>query len=83
MNPIFRQVALIGKYHAAVAPPLAASMRAALDDIAEFLTAQGCQVVVERDTAAVAVPISTAGVVPPKFLPVIVSVVPTILSASI
>lgn len=54
MNPIFRQVALIGKYHAAVAPPLAASMRAALEDIAEFLTAQGCRVVVERDTAAVA-----------------------------
>jgi NAD+ kinase len=54
MNPIFRQVALIGKYHAAVAPPLAASMRAALEDIAEFLTAQGCRVIVERDTAAVA-----------------------------
>jgi NAD+ kinase len=54
MNSIFRQVALIGKYHAAVAPPLAASMRAALEDIADFLTAQGCRVVVERDTAAVA-----------------------------
>jgi NAD+ kinase len=54
MNSIFRQVALIGKYHAAVAPPLAASMRAALEDIADFLSAQGCRVVVERDTAAVA-----------------------------
>ena len=54
MNSIFRQVALIGKYHAAVAPALAASMRAALEDIAQFLTSQGCEVVVERDTAAVA-----------------------------
>jgi NAD+ kinase len=53
MNSIFRQVALIGKYHAAVAPALAASMRAALEGIAEFLTSQGCHVVVERDTAAV------------------------------
>ena len=54
MISIFRQVALIGKYHAAVAPALAASMRTALEEIAEFLTSQGCQVVVERDTADVA-----------------------------
>jgi NAD+ kinase len=54
MNSIFRQVALIGKYHAAVAPALAASMRTVLEEIAEFLTSQGCHVVVERDTAAVA-----------------------------
>jgi NAD+ kinase len=54
MNPIFRQVALIGKYHAAVAPALAASMRAGLEDIARFLASQGCEVVVERETAAVA-----------------------------
>jgi NAD+ kinase len=54
MKSIFRQVALIGKYHAAVAPALAASMRTALEEIAEFLTSQGCHVVVERDTAAVA-----------------------------
>jgi NAD+ kinase len=53
MKSIFRQVALIGKYHAAVAPTVAASMRAALEDIADFLTSQGCQVLVERDTAAV------------------------------
>jgi NAD+ kinase len=51
MKSIFRQVALIGKYHAAVAPALAASMRVALEDIAQFLTSQGCEVVVERDTA--------------------------------
>ena len=53
MKSIFRQVALIGKYHAAVAPALAASARAALEGIAEFLTSQGCHVVVERDTASV------------------------------
>ena len=53
MKSIFRQVALIGKYHAAVAPAVAASMRAALEDIADFLTSQGCQVLVERDTAAI------------------------------
>jgi len=51
MKSIFRQVALIGKYHAAVAPAVAASTRAALEDIAGFLGAQGCEVVVERDTA--------------------------------
>lgn len=54
MKSIFRQVALIGKYHAPAAPAAAASTRAALEDIADFLTAQGCEVVVERDTAAVA-----------------------------
>jgi NAD+ kinase len=53
MKSIFRQVALIGKYHAAVAPPVAASTRAALEDIAQFLASQGCEVLVERDTAAV------------------------------
>jgi len=53
MKSIFRQVALIGKYHAAVAPALAATMRTALEEIAEFLACQGCHVVVERDTAAV------------------------------
>jgi NAD+ kinase len=54
MNCIFRQVALIGKHHAAVTPEQAASMRTALEEIAEFLASQGCNVVVERDTAAVA-----------------------------
>src|SRR6186713_2679215 len=52
MNSIFRQVALIGKYHAAVASPVAASTRSALEDIANFLASQGCEVVVEHDTAA-------------------------------
>ena len=52
MKSIFRQVALIGKYHAAIPPALAASTRAALEDIASFLEQAGCEVVVERDTAA-------------------------------
>lgn len=52
MKSIFRQVGLFGKYQAAAAPALAASTRAALEDVAEFLSAQGCEVVVERDTAA-------------------------------
>jgi NAD+ kinase len=52
MKSIFRQVALIGKYHAAPAPAMAASTRAALEDIANFLASQGCEVVVESDTAA-------------------------------
>ena len=51
MKSIFRQVALVGKYHAAVPPALAASSRAALEEIAQFLAAQGCEVVLERDTA--------------------------------
>jgi NAD+ kinase len=51
MKSIFRQVGLFGKYQATAAPALAASTRAALEDIAEFLAAQGCEVVVERDTA--------------------------------
>jgi len=54
MNSIFRHVALIGKYHAALAPAVAASMRAGLEEIANFLAAQGCEVMVEGDTAAVA-----------------------------
>jgi NAD+ kinase len=52
MNSIFRHVGLFGKYQAAPAPAMAAATRAVLEDIAEFLSSQGCQVVVERDTAA-------------------------------
>jgi NAD+ kinase len=52
MKSVFRQVALFGKYPSAVAPAAAASGRAALDDIAGFLADQGCEVVLERDTAA-------------------------------
>jgi NAD+ kinase len=54
MSPQFRQVALIGKYHAAASGPGAGSTRATLEDIAQFLVTQGCDVVVERDTASAA-----------------------------
>jgi len=52
MKSIFRQVALIGKYHATLSAAQAASTRATLEDIASFLGAQGCDVVMERDTAS-------------------------------
>jgi NAD+ kinase len=53
----FRQVALIGKYHAGAAEAAAAGSRAALEGIAQFLVSEGCQVSVEHDTA------STTGIV--------------------
>jgi NAD+ kinase len=56
MKSQFRQVALIGKYHAAASGSGAGSSRATLEDIAHFLGTQGCDVVVERETA------STAGI---------------------
>lgn len=56
MKSQFRQVALIGKYHAAVSGSGAGSTRATLEDIAHFLGTQGCDVIVERETA------STAGI---------------------
>lgn len=52
MKSIFRRVGLFGKYHTATPAAMAAATRAALEDIAHFLGAQGCEVVVERDTAA-------------------------------
>jgi NAD+ kinase len=52
MKSQFRHVALIGKYHAAVSGAQSGSARAALEDIAHFLTSKGCEVVVERETAA-------------------------------
>lgn len=51
MKPHFRQVALIGKYHATPSGGVAGSTRGALEDIAGFLASQGCEVVIERDTA--------------------------------
>ncbi len=44
MNSQFRHVALIGKYHAQ-------GSRSALESIAHFLSAQGCAVAIEQDTA--------------------------------
>jgi NAD+ kinase len=48
----FRHVALIGKYHAGSAASAAVGSRAALEEIAQFLLSEGCDVVVDKDTAA-------------------------------
>jgi NAD+ kinase len=53
MNSLFRHVAVIGKYHAAASGAGAAGSRAALEDIAQFLAEQGCDVAIEHDTATV------------------------------
>ena len=45
MQSLFRHVALIGKYHAH-------GSRTALENIAHFLSAQGCDVAIEQDTAS-------------------------------
>ena len=45
MKSQFRHVALIGKYHAQ-------GSRVALENIAQFLNAQGCDVAIEKDTAS-------------------------------
>lgn len=52
MKSQFRHVALIGKYQASSSGASGASSRQTLDDIAHFLMNQGCEVVVEADTAA-------------------------------
>jgi NAD+ kinase len=51
MKSQYRHVALIGKY-ATVPGAAAASTRDALEDIAHFLDSEGCEVVVEAETAA-------------------------------
>jgi NAD+ kinase len=52
MKSKFRHVALIGKYHAPVTGVGADHSRRVLEDLAHFLARQGCEVVLERDTAA-------------------------------
>jgi NAD+ kinase len=47
----FRQVALIGKYQATASGVSGASSRQAIDEIAHFLMDQGCEVVLEAETA--------------------------------
>jgi NAD+ kinase len=47
----FRQVAVVGKYSAAVSPSAVAASRAVLEDIAAFLEKQHCEVVLEHDSA--------------------------------
>ena len=51
MNSIFRHVALIGKYHASLSGRQSDAMRRVLEDIAEYLVAQGCEILLERETA--------------------------------
>ena len=45
MKSQFRHVALVGKYHAQ-------GSRLAVESIAQFLNAQGCDVAIEKDTAS-------------------------------
>ncbi|MBC7702605.1 MAG: NAD kinase [Rhodoferax sp.] len=52
MQSLFRHVALIGKYQAVASGPSGASSRQALEDIAHYLHAQGCEVAFETHTAA-------------------------------
>ena len=51
MKSKFRHVALIGKYQATSSGVAGASTRHSLDEIAHFLMDQGCEVVLEEDTA--------------------------------
>src|SRR5450830_1752734 len=51
MKSKFRHVALIGKYQTVASGASGASSRRVLEDIAHFLSAQGCEVVFEHDTA--------------------------------
>ncbi len=48
----FRQVALIGKYQSMGGRAVGASSRESLDEIAHFLMDQGCEIVIEANTAA-------------------------------
>jgi NAD+ kinase len=52
MKSQFRQLALVGKYQATSSGVAGASTRQALQDIAQFLIAQGCEVALEAETAA-------------------------------
>lgn len=51
MKSKFRHVALIGKYHSVSSGAQGPSSRRALEEIAHFLHAQGCEVCFEYDTA--------------------------------
>ena len=51
MTSLFRHVALIGKYQTVASGASGASSRQAMEDIAHFLHAQGCEVMFEHDTA--------------------------------
>lgn len=51
MKSKFRHVALIGKYQMVTSGASGASSRNVLEEVADFLQAQGCEVVLEHDTA--------------------------------
>jgi NAD+ kinase len=51
MKSKFRHVALIGKYHTPVSGAGVDGSQRVLEDIAHFLARQGCEVVLERETA--------------------------------
>jgi NAD+ kinase len=51
MKSKFRQVALIGKYQTVASGASVKTSRNALEDVAQFLHAQGCEVIFEHDTA--------------------------------
>jgi NAD+ kinase len=51
MRSKFRHVALFGKYHTTTQGGALESSRRALDDVAQFLTRQGCDVVLDQETA--------------------------------
>lgn len=52
MNSKFRHVALFGKYQTLASGATGAEPRRAMEDIANFLHRQGCDVLLEKDTAA-------------------------------
>ena len=52
MRSKFRHVALFGKYHTTAHGGAPESSRRALDDVAQFLTRQGCDVVLDQETAS-------------------------------
>ena len=51
MRSRFRHVALFGKYHASTQGGALESSRLVLDDVAQFLTRQGCEVFLDKETA--------------------------------
>ena len=51
MKSIFRHVALIGKYHANVSRGQSGQLRRILEEITHFLSSQGCEVAIEKETA--------------------------------
>ncbi len=53
MKTKFRHIALLGKYQLITAGHTKSSSRQTLESIAQFLHSQGCEVILEHDTAAV------------------------------